>query len=435
MKKKMISLAILSSLPLQQVSAGQDNVLERLAELERKNHQDSQTISELKSQIERLRQDQALSTSNESSKGSSKTLEERLVKLEKKTQRQAKSLKRKIESQNDKLSIKGFASVYGTKANLEGISLQTGVDTHWGFSPDSIAGLQFDYKVSEDIDAVIQLTAKGHNNFNMEAEWAFLRFNINDQLAVRGGRMRLPWYMYSESIEVGYAYPWVRPSVEVYVSSFTTYEGVDASYSQQLGDWSSNTQLYYGTASTETADTEAVRGIAFSVERDSLTLRASYNQIEAITITGYPVADDINYYSASARYDDGRWFALLEGAEADVGKKLPFLGNLAMTGTLAYQFEKWMPYLSLSKSYSEAKHETHAVSPFQKVSMESITLGMRYNLNSQVSLKAEIADYDDFDMTLGNTVIGAEPELNPNLIQDLNDDGVHILSIGFDAVF
>ncbi len=60
---------------------------------------------------------------------------------------------------------------------------------------------------------------------------------------------------------------------------------------------------------------------------------------------------------------------------------------------------------------------------------------MRYNLNNQVSLKAEIADYDDFDMTLGNTVIGAAPELNPNLIQELNDDGVHILSIGFDAVF
>ncbi|MCV6624392.1 MAG: hypothetical protein OIF51_21840 [Cellvibrionaceae bacterium] len=427
MKKKLITLAILSSLPWQAATADQNDILQRLEQLERKSAQDQKTISELTSKLNAL--------SQQSSGSDSVKLEQRLVKLEKKTQRQTKSLKRKIESQKDRLSIKGFASVYATKANVKGVTLEAGVDTHWDFSPDTIAGLQFDYKVSDSIDAVIQLTAKGKNDFDMEAEWAFLRFNVNDSLALRGGRMRLPWYMYSESIEVGYAYPWVRPPAEVYVTSFTTYEGVDATYSHPIGSWNTDTKIYYGTAGTDVAEAEAVSGIAFTAEKESLTLRASYNQIDTISITGFPLSDDIDYYSASARYDNGKWFAMLEGAEADIGKKLPFLGNIAMSGTLGYQFEKWMPYMSLSKTYSDASHESNAVSPVQKVSMESITLGMRYNLNNQVSLKAEIADYDNFDGTLGNTVIGTELALNPNLVNELDKDGVHVLSVGFDAVF
>lgn len=437
MKTKLLPLAMLVALPSLGF-AEPASIIERLNRLELQGKEDALIISELHKKIDQLRSS-GIGTANVDSQSSGELqvqkLKDRIDSIEVRNKRQVSAIKRKLNSNSDRLQIKGFASVYGTKASLEGITLDAGVDNNWRFSPDTVAGLQFNYKLQDDIDAVFQITAKGGNGFDMEAEWAFLRFRVNDKLSVRGGRMRLPWYMYSESIEVGYAYPWVRPPVEVYITSFTTYEGVDATYQSSIGDWNTSTQMYYGTANTDVASSDAVTGLAFNVDKDDLTLRASYHYLKSLSINGYNIEDDVTYYSLSGRYDNGKVFAYAEATNSDIGKKLPFIGNYAANITLGYQFEDFMPYVGLSKAYSGSKHEEAAFSPLQKISLESYTLGLRYNLSSQVSLKAEFASYDNFNGTFGNSVLGAEPSLNSSLVQDLNDEGVDLFSVGFDAVF
>lgn len=56
---------------------------------------------------------------------------------------------------------------------------------------ESNIGLQFDYRVNDKVNVVTQLVAQGRNNYNVGAEWAYIGYQINDQLRFRAGRFAL----------------------------------------------------------------------------------------------------------------------------------------------------------------------------------------------------------------------------------------------------
>jgi len=82
----------------------------------------------------------------------------------------------------------------------------------------------------------VQATAKAQQDeWKANLEWAYLSLQANDQLMLRAGRLRSPVYMYSESLDVGYSYPWLRLPDEVYSQvQVTNYEGADAVYTVPL---------------------------------------------------------------------------------------------------------------------------------------------------------------------------------------------------------
>lgn len=66
---------------------------------------------------------------------------------------------------------------------------------------------------------------------------------------VRAGRLRSPVYMYSESLDVGFSYPWLRLPDEVYSQvQLTNYEGADVVYTLPLSYGSVTFQVAAGQA-------------------------------------------------------------------------------------------------------------------------------------------------------------------------------------------
>ena len=432
MKQRLIPLLIAASVATPAVAMDEAQILQRLEQLEAQRQADQQKIEALQREVRALK---SSASSTVLKSGEAQQLQQQIVKVEKKGERRVASLKRKLEAGDKKLKINGYMSAYAVKSTLEGVDLGIGVDNHWSYRPDSIVGLQFEYAMSEGLDAVVQLTAKGGDDFDINAEWAFLRYKPNDNLTLRAGRLRRPYYMYSDSLEVGYAYPWVRPPVEVYIPSLTTYEGFDAEYAFNWGDWRTAVQVYHGRGSglNSILTNDGLSGVNATIERGSWTFRGSYNHGSEVRWSDSPELgqDDVAYYSVGARYDDGSLFALVEAVDSEVEEDLAVVGSVGITTTLGYQIGNAVPYFVYAKGYSDKGQEDNALSPGAEVSQESYTLGLRYQLNPQVAVKAEAAQYDDFNGSLGKPSLSADPTVR----QELDEDGVTIMSVGFDAVF
>ncbi len=118
------------------------------------------------------------------------------------------------------------------------------------FSTDSRLGLQISAKVNPDISVTGQLLAKANkDNSNVEADWAFVSYRVNEPLSIRAGKIKFPTFLISDYYEVGYAYPWIRPPQEVYYSNpITTLNGVDVLAKYRFSNMTLLFQPYYGVS-------------------------------------------------------------------------------------------------------------------------------------------------------------------------------------------
>lgn len=119
------------------------------------------------------------------------------------------------------------------------------------FDPDSLVGLQVASNISDKLTATVQLVARGNNDWQVDADWAYISYQATDNTKVRAGRFRVPFYLYSDFITVGYAYPWIRPPVENYSLPFDNVSGVDTIYTTNFGSVDLLLQAYFGTGEFE----------------------------------------------------------------------------------------------------------------------------------------------------------------------------------------
>ncbi|MDP4984015.1 porin [Pseudoalteromonas tunicata] len=212
--------------------------------------------------------------------------------------------------------INGFASVIGGMALDKNTEL-FGYSDELSFENESLFALQISADLQDNLSATAQIVAKGENDYNAEFEWAYLTYQINDHTQVSAGRMRVPFYRYSDFLDVGYAYRWIRPPKSVYNLAFSTYEGVSFVYNSQLGSWDSTLQLiggaYSGDVATFTdndpAKLNAITGINWTLAYDWLSLRAAYLIAEtSISAQNSPeftgLIAGLNSYGLTTQTDD-----------------------------------------------------------------------------------------------------------------------------------
>jgi len=141
----------------------------------------------------------------------------------------------------------GFTHLGGEdEGRSYGIQGQT--NDSWRGDQLSKFGAQLSYGITDTVGVTVQATAKAQQDeWKANLEWAYLSWQTNDQLMLRAGRLRSPVYMYSESLDVGYSYPWLRLPDEVYSQvQVTNYEGVDAVYTLPLSYGSVTVQVAGG---------------------------------------------------------------------------------------------------------------------------------------------------------------------------------------------
>lgn len=154
--------------------------------------------------------------------------------------------------------INGFLSVGAARSDVD--YLPGGIEPTYvsfirrdiSFEKDTNIGIQITKFLSDDISITTQFLAEGQKEFYVEAVWAFIKYEPNDYWQFRAGRVRTNPYMFSEYVNVGYAYPWVRLPVEVYSQiPFSNFTGVDIKYKMPILHRDFSISAFYGAASNE----------------------------------------------------------------------------------------------------------------------------------------------------------------------------------------
>ena len=138
-------------------------------------------------------------------------------------------------------------------------------DNGVSFKPDSAYGLKGQAVFHDDFSITAQIEGKGGNDFKPKLAQLFARWNVNNQLSIDVGRKALPLYFYSDFINVGYAYPWIRPTGDIYGWPLASYNGISMAYSDDLGEGSYTISAWYGAE--EDDDNRAYNEIYWGAER------------------------------------------------------------------------------------------------------------------------------------------------------------------------
>lgn len=183
------------------------------------------------------------------------------------------------------LQINGFMNVtLGVSSNDE-IEVD-GYDEGMSATNNSIVGLQFFKRVNDSTSATVQLVARGADAFNTEAAWAYVTYSFDENTDVRVGRLRTPFYHYSDFLEVGYAYNWVTPSSIIYLDNqLSSLNGTDITRRFTFGPVDGFVQAYTGRyvgpftlgPDDYTADIP-VTGIVASGNMGNFAARVSFHQ-------------------------------------------------------------------------------------------------------------------------------------------------------------
>lgn len=329
------------------------------------------------------------------------SLEAEVAQLKKEIQELKFSEKYTLEKQDaltqalNRISVHGFLNAaYST---LSGGGSNSGINlngTRDALEANSqfVAGIQFDAKIADGLRSSLQMVARGTELSNVEATWGYFAYDVTDDLTVRGGRMRLPLYAFSEYLDVGYAYPWTRPPIEVYIIPTNNYEGFDATYDFKVGNIQSSVNVYAGTSKSSaprsfldfTADD--VLGVAFNFMWDDLTANIFFSRghntfvpwdggpvdqlVSGLAFAdrvaaslGFPIVyaaptDDVRgiFVSASLIYDNGDWFVASEIASSELGTPFYPSGDSGYL-TVGYTFGSWMPYVTAATLYTNNKSD------------------------------------------------------------------------------
>ena len=252
-----------------------------------------------------------------------------------------------------------------------------GYSRSWSASVDSLIGGQFSATFTPQLSAVLQLIAQQNYNdtYWPHIEWANIKYLITPDFSVRVGRIVMPTFLDSDSREVGYGNPWVRPPTEVYSANpITSVDGLDASYRLHLGRVTNTLQASYGRnlafsfANGSKFDARYAWGIFDDAEYGAALVRVGYLSSD-ITLNdggalfdafrqfgpqGAAIADKYQIVDKStsiltlaASYDPGQWFVMGEWATS---RSESFLGvNDGWYVSGGYRVGPFTPYLTYAQ--------------------------------------------------------------------------------------
>ncbi|MDN3639317.1 porin [Simiduia curdlanivorans] len=337
----------------------------------------------------------------------------------------------------------GFASITGgistseaDRADGEELRLY-GYDDDFDFRPESKLALQASSNLGNGLSVTAQAIARGADDFNVDMEWAFVSYDFGESSRINVGKLRIPFYQYSDFLDVGYAYPWIRPPESVYDLFFSTMEGANLQFNGAMGSWDSGLQLVMGRTANDlvisgeesNADLRNLVGGAWTINNDWLTLRAAYfqadttientslNAVEAGLI-GAGFADQGN--SLAARDDKGSFLGL--GFKADNGSWL-LAGEVTQIKVEdSFVADQDSAYITIGKTFNDLMfHVTYemqedtrtdgitdgipfpsgnagldflvgsaeAIANSAEEKSNTITVGMRYNFHPSASFKID----------------------------------------------
>ncbi len=344
------------------------------------------------------------------------------------------------EKLTDNLEISGFARVIGgylshSSRRFDGYTNEVSLDEQ------SLLAVQPSYSFNDKLSVSSQFVAHTGDDRDSGLEWAYLSYQPSSAWHFRAGKLRTPFFIYSDGYDVGYSYPWVTAPVQVYNNYlFSNFNGASASYYHSGNSLALNLEAYYGyfkgdlfLAGTKVdveTEVEDLAGIVATINRNNLSLRMSYHQAHNTTeipnvselrsqlyALGYndsakSLESSGNVYAlqTSLSYDTLNSFYKAEWVNIVTGYEIApeITGYYLMAGRV---INDWTLHATYSRSeYSAVKMSNELPMPptgnpqqdmlstaYYQVfastpngNLDSYTLGTRWDFRMNMALKAEI---------------------------------------------
>lgn len=341
-------------------------------------------------------------------------------------------------------SIRGFGSVVagtvtsgdGAIANYRDLGIYgrhgaapaIGPDSQGSLRPESRVGAQVSAQFSPVFKATVQAIARGSQDFDPKINWAYLTWQANPATTVQVGRLGVPVYMYSDKMDIGFAYPWIRVPQDAYSIEMEHYHGARISHKYRAGVFNMESMLWAGTYgddsplmtylfSTPIRRDNRFAGIVQDIYYGDTQVRFSYTknkmkQSASNAANAFRNAEfDNRFIDVAIQHQFGDFTVI-----AEWNKNKPFYTSWLASGI--YQFtEKLSGYVTRSKFVLDEPWEKHP----------TVSVGARYDLTGNMSLKADVTQMKDQGR---NPFTGGA---NP-VIKIAPGDST-LLSVGLDFVF
>lgn len=370
-------------------------------------------------------------------------------------------------SQAADINLSGFASFVYAKTvsdKKEGDADGTPLD---GESRDfNKFGLRMHSDLGDGLSFTTQVIANGSDDYDPKIDWLYVNYVINSKFDVSIGKTRMPIYLYSDTLDVSFAYPWLVAPKSVYSSSdLSSLDGVNISYQDSFGEVDVNIQVYGGEDELSEEGYSILQenafGITATAQYEWLTIRAGFltaditlnaeqldSLIAGVAVTGEALGVDLsevidglefkkdtrNYFSLGAEVDLSHSFYIAEYRSSSTDPNMLSEGTEGFYLTAGAKLPaNWMvsiTYGSRERDESDSKTleayndalasrgqdpETFAGVPVAGLlfssgeKIEELIFSSRWNFHPKASLKMEyvLNDIEENEMDL--TVVNREP--------------------------
>ena len=295
----------------------------------------------------------------------------------------------------------------------------------------------------------MQLISRGSESYETEASWAYITYAATDSTDIRMGRLRTPFFYYSDFLEVGYAYNWIRPPSIVYrLNDLSSLSGADVTQHFSFGSVDSTVQFYAGRFTDEVnlsgsdynVELRRVMGIVLNMSMGDFGTRVSYHQTDlsmdldpagtrpldqlAGTATLAGVGDDFipdedksAFYQASVNYDNGSTSVIAEWTALKHDSAI-LNDDTAYMISAAQRMGSVTAHLTYAATSDDIKSGVvGAIQENAEQKESAIILGARFDYDTATAFKVDI-QYNDEE-----TVNGAD-----------GDSGI-LYAVGMSLVF
>jgi hypothetical protein len=353
----------------------------------------------------------------------------------------------------------GFATLAATRSSSDvyrfhnQVTNDDGVGRGGDVLADTKAGVRLSAAPARNVDLVLQAVAKEDpkGDFRPKVDWAYIGVDLSEAFSVRVGRMRSPSYLISETLDVGFLHPWLRPPTDAYQRNvFSSPDGLSIFARTRIGDFTVEAQ---GLAGREELDfpsgpiVNRPRLVALRAEREHFSAAVSYARtrisfdssrlgpfVDFIGRSGFPdAAADYdasdttgNYVDAGFTWEPGPWLVMAEfNRFTSPARTLPSAKSGYLT--VGYRFGKLMPHLTLSGVRSLVPREDDRLPPplaaaaraalaSLQFDQDTAAIGLRWDIGRSQALKIQVDRTRVRDGATGSFTAPVPPGARPTTV-------------------
>ncbi|MBF7074863.1 hypothetical protein ISG33_15785 [Glaciecola sp. MH2013] len=331
----------------------------------------------------------------------------------------------------------GFGRIVSGAIDDDSLSF-VGYDNELSFSEQSLLAIRGDFSYSEKLSVVAQVLGHSGESRKSGVQWLYLQYEPTTNLSFKLGRQRIPFFNYSDVIDVGFAYDWISPPIQVYTNYvFSDFDGLTSRYKYSASSITGSLNAYYGffegelvvSGDRREADVQYVFGLAGDAQWRNFLFSAAYHEGSVSVInqelSGFQdVLRQLNFLQSANSLDiDGNASFYKLGLSYEtidyyirseftaIRSDILFVPDLdAGYLSMGYHFPAVLLHATLASSdaqYGSFPSEIpFGVNPqldalgfgYQQVinslpvdSLDSFTVGIRYDYTINIALKAELS--------------------------------------------